>query len=208
MKLIQNEQIKGRTVSMTRLDQLAQPTRRNGEHIRAVIERQRQQQIESNNAFERTPSSSSARNMSRSLTHLASSTRQSSSAGPRLLHQFGSGGTPNKFAGNSMRPLPLRKSNTSKSMTQLVTAKLLSTPKSATQQHLPTVVRARNNAKAKQKSIETIEIDSRTTNVSVAGVCVCFIIYQFIFKRKKTFFYFLLKSPLPPFVVEFNYLNC
>lgn len=157
---------------MTRLDQLAQPTRRNGEHIRAVIERQRQQQIESNNAFERTPSSS-ARNMSRSLTHLASSTRQSSSAGPRLLHQFGSGGTPTKFGGHSMRPLPLRKSNTSKSMTQLVTAKLLSTPKSATQQHLPTVVRARNNAKAKQKSIETIEIDSRTTNVSVAGVCVC-----------------------------------
>lgn len=158
---------------MTRLDQLAQPTRRNGEHIRAVIERQRQHQIESNNAFEKaTSSSSSARNMSRSLTHLASSTRQSSSAGPRLLHQFGGGGGSGNGTPASKRPLPLRKSNTSKSMTQLVTAKLLSTPKSAAQQHLPTVVRARNSAKAKQKSIETIEIDSRTTNVSVAGVCL------------------------------------
>lgn len=144
---------------MTRLDQLSQPTRRHGEHIRAVIERERQQQIEANCAFEKkSAASASTRNKSRSLSHLA---HERQSAGQRMLHQFGNG------MATKNRPSPLRKTAATKSMTQLVTAKLLSAPKTAAQ-NLPTVVRAR---KFKPKSTE-IEIDSRTTNVSVAGVFV------------------------------------
>lgn len=147
---------------MTRLDQLAQPTRRKGEHIRAVIERERQQQIESNLAADRERAVS-VRKMSRSLTHLSSSSSTRSPA-PLKLHQFGRF-TPNsssasaKLHANNHVGRPLRKSNATKSMTQLVTAKLLSTPKT------PTVVQARNAQKH-------TEIDSRTTNVS-SGLCVC-----------------------------------
>ncbi|XP_036336524.1 ensconsin isoform X8 [Rhagoletis pomonella] len=36
----------GRAFSMSRLDQLAQPIRRNGEHIRAILERERREQME------------------------------------------------------------------------------------------------------------------------------------------------------------------
>lgn len=154
---------KGRAVSMTRLDQLSQPTRRKGEHIRAVIERERQQQIESNLAADQRAASVS-RKMSRSLTHLSSSSSTRSPA-PLKLHHFGRF-TPNssssanaKTSANCQMGRPLRKSNATKSMTQLVTAKLLSTPKT------PTVVQARNAQKH-------TEIDSRTTNVS-SGLCVC-----------------------------------
>lgn len=147
---------KGRAVSMTRLDQLAQPTRRKGEHIRAVIERERKEQIESNFASERA---TAARKMSRSLTHLSSSSSTRSPV-PLKLHQFGRNSSSATKYSNQVRPL--RKSNATKSMTQLVTAKLLSTPKT------PTVVQARNA----QKHANDTEIDSRTTNVS-AGVCVC-----------------------------------
>lgn len=146
---------------MTRLDLLAQPTRRKGEHIRAVIERERQQQIESNLAAA-DQRAASVRKMSRSLTHLSSSSSTRSPA-PLKLHQFGrytpNGGSASaKMHGNHVGR-PLRKSNATKSMTQLVTAKLLSTPKT------PTVVQARNAQKH-------TEIDSRTTNVS-SGLCVC-----------------------------------
>lgn len=77
----------GRAVSMTRLDQLAQPTRRNGEHIRSVIEKQRQMNDMAimSNSFSAQSSSSNitaaaavaansatnTRSMSRSTTHLA-----------------------------------------------------------------------------------------------------------------------------------------
>lgn len=145
---------------MTRLDLLAQPTRRKGEHIRAVIERERQQQIESNLAADQR--AASVRKMSRSLTHLSSSSSTRSPA-PLKLHQFGRY-TPNGGSASAKNHAnhvgrPLRKSNATKSMTQLVTAKLLSTPKT------PTVVQARNAQKH-------TEIDSRTTNVS-SGLCVC-----------------------------------
>lgn len=92
---------------MTRLDQLAQPTRRNGEHIRAVIERQRQ--FESNsmtssvtsNTFSQS-NKNNTHSMSRSLTHLAGNTSTSSGA---------------KKASGLNRLL--RKTNTSNSMSQL-----------------------------------------------------------------------------------------
>lgn len=86
-----------RAVSMTRLDQLAQPTRRHGEHIRAVIERQKafnaspdsmSSSVCSSTLFNSHPSTPNnakpkpapptqrrrARSMSRSLTHLVPTT--------------------------------------------------------------------------------------------------------------------------------------
>ncbi|XP_055840755.1 MAP7 domain-containing protein 2 isoform X3 [Episyrphus balteatus] len=77
----------GRAFSMNRLDQLAQPIRRNGEHIRAIVERERQHQLEMLMETESLDSSTNAaakrsrnhhdggsrKNMSRSMTHLVSS---------------------------------------------------------------------------------------------------------------------------------------
>ncbi|XP_037036280.1 ensconsin isoform X7 [Bradysia coprophila] len=96
----------GRAVSMTRLDQLAQPTRRNGEHIRAVIERQRQSESNSmtNSVTSITFSQSNKNNthsMSRSLTHLAGNNNSTTGGAKRASSR------------------PLRKTNTSNSMSQL-----------------------------------------------------------------------------------------
>lgn len=159
---------RGRAVSMTRLDQLAQPTRRKGEHIRAVIERERKQQIESNMAAERA---TSVRKMSRSLTHLSSASSARSAAPLRLFQSATSK--------SSAQIRPLRKLNATKSMTQLVTAKLLSTPSA------PTVVQARKSHE--HATTIQIEIDSRTTNVSVAGVFV-FAPFFFFFLVNFSFF--------------------
>ncbi|KAL5291238.1 ens family protein [Megaselia abdita] len=56
----------GRAVSMTRLDQLAQPIRRCGIHIRAIEEREKRQQLEQQMIDEQ-------HNLSKSLTHLGGS---------------------------------------------------------------------------------------------------------------------------------------
>lgn len=143
---------------MTRLDQLATPTRRNGEHIRSVIERERQQQIEAMldaNALDQ--STTKTRNKSRSMTHLAGSSTFSTSANNNLNGTR----TPHKLYG----PRPLRKSNTTKSMTQLVTAKLTNNNSHSTKQMSNSATFTRN-----RKLIKDSEIDSTTTNVSVAGV--------------------------------------
>lgn len=134
---------------MTRLDQLATPTRRRGEHISAVVERERQEHIdalqEANDALDK---SAKQRNKSRSMTHLASLST------PRSMHQ--------RFTGTATTR-PLRKSNTTKSMTQLVTAKLTSTKFNKQ----PTATLPSN-----RKFNKDSEIDSTTTNVSPApGVC-------------------------------------
>lgn len=174
-KLNKTPDKKLRAVSMTRLDQLAQPTRRKGEHLRAVIERERQQQIEamtkSNLALDKTPSSS--RSMSRSMTHLSST---------GSTYKLNLRSTLSKSA-----PRPLRKTNTTKSMSQLVTAKLLSisgrpssSPSSSTTSKFNNSINSKNNSKNNSKQI--IEIDSRTTNVSVAGVfCFYFVNHFFLF---------------------------
>lgn len=179
---------------MTRLDQLAQPTRRNGEHIRAVIERQRQHQIESNLELERSASSASGkRKISRSLTHLSSGSTARSPA-PLKLHQIGRSASASKHTNLMSQSMtsgrPLRKSNATKSMTQLVTAKLLSSPKLT-----PTVVQARKalslnrsppRSQQSQSHANDIEIDSRTTNVSVTGVCSPFPFCPMCTKNNKT----------------------
>lgn len=126
---------------MTRLDQLAQPTRRNGEHIRAVIERQRRTESNSmtnsitSNIFSQS-NKSNTQSMSRSLTHLAGSSTTS-----------GGGGA--KKAGGLNRLL--RKSNTSNSMSQLHVIK---------QQH-PT---------RSAKLNKTHQSNDAGANVSAAGV--------------------------------------
>uniref|UniRef100_A0A1B0A6U5 MAP7 domain-containing protein n=1 Tax=Glossina pallidipes TaxID=7398 RepID=A0A1B0A6U5_GLOPL len=73
----------GRAYSMNRLDQLAQPIRRNGEHIRAILERERREQMEMLDETESISSghqrSAAAKktgrgansSISRSMTHLA-----------------------------------------------------------------------------------------------------------------------------------------
>lgn len=152
---------RGRAVSMSRLDQLAQPTRRKGEHIRAVIERERQQQIEAMLKTDALDKSTSSRSMSRSLTHLAS-------AGFNKLGMKSSLIYGNKSA------RPLRKSNTTKSMSQLVTAKLLSVSASSTSPKF------NHNNKNHNNNKQNIEIDSRTTNVSVAGVFCFYLSFFFL----------------------------
>lgn len=70
---------KGRAFSMTRLDQLAKPHRRNGEHICAILERERRQASELENMSKMTLSQSSSINQdkrkSRSMSLLTGRTK-------------------------------------------------------------------------------------------------------------------------------------
>ncbi|XP_012157939.1 protein bunched, class 2/F/G isoform isoform X3 [Ceratitis capitata] len=105
----------GRAFSMSRLDQLAQPIRRNGEHIRAILERERREQMELLDETEslgggrrrsskpRHGSGSSSAGagggggaMSRSMTHLA---------GGRAKYTLSSAGGGVGVGGGSFRPL-------------------------------------------------------------------------------------------------------
>lgn len=78
---------------MSRLDQLAQPTRRNGEHIRSVLEKQRQFDagIEMNQSFSvqssRSTATNNSRSMSRSTTHLADTTTTLTSGNSTPIHR-------------------------------------------------------------------------------------------------------------------------
>lgn len=121
---------KARAFSMTRLDQLATPVRRNGEHIRAIVERERKQALEIENlsrlSLSRnspTDSSSAAdqKRKSRSMSQLAGAGARRSTTRRDLSTGSARGTTPqnrNKsvisHAGGGMR-----KSDTSKSMSQL-----------------------------------------------------------------------------------------
>ena len=67
---------------MTRLDQLATPKRRNGEHISAILERERKQALELENMSRlslsrSSPNEADARRKSRSMTQLGGSVRKS-----------------------------------------------------------------------------------------------------------------------------------
>jgi hypothetical protein len=108
---------------MTRLDQLAQPLRRNGEHIRAIVERERKLAMDLENlsriSFSQSPTASDKR-MSRSMSQLAGSKQRYGSQG-RTKSAIRSGDTS-----------PMRKSDTSmsKSMSQLHTIPRLRTNRS------------------------------------------------------------------------------
>lgn len=71
----------GRAMSMTRLDQLSKPIRRNGEHICAIVEREKRMHLEANGeqpGGNLGDGGDAKKRMSRSMTHLAHS---SASAG-------------------------------------------------------------------------------------------------------------------------------
>uniref|UniRef100_A0A182ISI4 MAP7 domain-containing protein n=1 Tax=Anopheles atroparvus TaxID=41427 RepID=A0A182ISI4_ANOAO len=101
----------GRAFSMTRLDQLAQPRRRNGEHISAILERERRQALELENLTRLSLSSSrssptgsggaNSKRMSRSMSQLAGSgakyRNQSQDSNSGRSPGFGGGGRKSSF---------------------------------------------------------------------------------------------------------------
>ncbi|XP_039966922.1 inner centromere protein isoform X4 [Bactrocera tryoni] len=134
----------GRAFSMSRLDQLAQPIRRNGEHIRAILERERREQMELLDETEslgggrrrgskpRHGSGSSSAGggsgsgpMSRSMTHLASGRAK------YTLSSSSPGGGGVGVMSNSFRPLSGgQRDTTCKSLTQLNNSWSSATPRS------------------------------------------------------------------------------
>lgn len=101
---------------MNRLDQLAQPIRRNGEHIRAIMERQRREQMEMMDETEslgggrrsaRKSTTGSNSKMSRSMIHLAGD------GAPRPKYNIGGG------ISTSFLPLGSGSRNACKSMSHL-----------------------------------------------------------------------------------------
>ncbi|XP_055637048.1 plectin isoform X6 [Toxorhynchites rutilus septentrionalis] len=127
---------KGRAFSMTRLDQLAQPRRRNGEHISAIVERERRQMLELENMARLSLSSSRSsptadgspgKRMSRSMCQLASagSTAKHLRNQSQDSHHSGAAHTGRKSSFNSSlgdATLRSHSADTSKSMSQLNTA--------------------------------------------------------------------------------------
>lgn len=107
-------------MSMTRLDQLSKPIRRNGEHICAIVEREKRMHLEANGELDGRPvteglGGGEKRRMSRSMTHLAanasagSQKRTSSAAGLQKSAssvKVGSGGSRNTNAmgGSRLKP--------------------------------------------------------------------------------------------------------
>ena len=152
--------LKGRAVSMTRLDLLAQPTRRNGEHIRAVIERQKQQSDIMSNSFSHqhpsnttttTTTTNKTRSMSRSLTHLAGNPSTASIASQK------------KHLGSTFRPLS--KTNSTKSMTQL--------SKSATSSRTNTFTKSKHHHKNTATTAAAGGDHSPATSNLSGGTGVC-----------------------------------
>lgn len=117
---------------MTRLDQLATPVRRNGEHIRAIVERERKQALEIENLSRlslsrNSPTDSAAaaaelKRKSRSMSQLAGG----GAAGRRTTRRdLSTGSVRGATPQNRLKPAgaahstTMRKSDTSKSMSQL-----------------------------------------------------------------------------------------
>lgn len=111
---------------MTRLDQLAQPKRRNGEHISAIVERERKQAMELENmskmSLSRSSPSSQDKRKSRSMSQLGGRGAQS---------RDHSRSSQDRFKASS--PLQKHHKNTdaTKSMSQLSGANKKSTPAKA-----------------------------------------------------------------------------
>lgn len=108
---------------MTRLDQLAQPRRRNGEHMSAIIERERRLALDIENesrlSLSRSSSSPTTGNkrMSRSMTQLAGNKYAGHQQQQTPQHHIQHNGVRN-FNGL----YAMSKNDTSKSMSQLVGA--------------------------------------------------------------------------------------
>lgn len=100
---------------MTRLDQLAQPKRRNGEHISAIVERERRQALELENMSKMSlsrssPTSQQDKRKSRSMSQLA---------GRRTQSRDGSGSRQERFKTPSPLQNHHKNADATKSMTQL-----------------------------------------------------------------------------------------
>lgn len=78
----------GRAFSMTRLDQLAKPIRKNGEHMSAIVERERRKAEEMENLSKSGLSPSESKRISRSMMHLGGKSRDGSrsSSSPLQKH--------------------------------------------------------------------------------------------------------------------------
>lgn len=170
---------------MNRLDQLAQPNRRNGEHIRAILERERQQRMEImlsdetelttniSNGQRQTvgkKSRNGSNNMSRSLTHLAGSggaditgRRQKYSLGGGISTNFPTLGTGDREACKSMSHLGyIRSSTTSRQNIYLQTAVTINKSTNCLQSPLLTSS-AFNTSRRGQHSSSTSTITKTTT---------------------------------------------
>ncbi|XP_052868540.1 epidermal growth factor receptor substrate 15 homolog isoform X7 [Anopheles cruzii] len=134
----------GRAFSMTRLDQLATPRRRNGEHISAIAERERRQALELDNltrlslsSSRSSPTGTASKRMSRSMSQLAGG-GGGGSGGAKYRNQsqdsssgrsYGGGGGRKSLFNSSIHSgssSPMRRTDTSKSMSQLNAATNLS----------------------------------------------------------------------------------
>ncbi|XP_055698762.1 ensconsin isoform X6 [Phlebotomus papatasi] len=120
----------GRAVSMTRLDQLARPVRRNGEHISAILERERQQEIALlspgsspiSQGRDLQGRSTERKSMSKSMIHLAPSKYRKSCPPANLNHSAD---------GGQMRRSPLKLSRRMRSGEVTPGGTLSSRPNSA-----------------------------------------------------------------------------
>lgn len=99
---------------MTRLDQLAKPKRRNGEHISAIIERERRQALELENmskvSLTRSSSTSQDRRKSRSMSQLG---------GRGVKSRDGSHTSQDRFKVSSTLQKHHKNADATRSMTQL-----------------------------------------------------------------------------------------
>lgn len=116
--------IKARAFSMTRLDQLATPVRRNGEHIRAIVERERKQALEIENLSRMSLSRHSPTDPAAELKRKSRSMSQLAGAGRRTARRDLSTGsvrgtTPQNRLKFGTAHNTMRKNDTSKSMSQL-----------------------------------------------------------------------------------------
>lgn len=151
---------------MTRLDHLAQPVRRNGEHIRAIVERERQQALEIENLSRLSISrnspndSSDIKRKSRSMSQLTRTVvkRDSSTSS---VH-----GTPQQKpkVGSPLHGGMMRKSDTSKSMSRLSDAEIEKG-------------RARNERSKKLRK----EVEKQLSQSSVTGAIIYYFVLLFCF---------------------------
>lgn len=110
---------------MTRLDQLATPVRRNGEHIRAIVERERKQALDIENLSRLSLSRNSPTDSAAELKRKSRSMSQLAGAGRRTNRRdLSTGSVRVATPQNRLKPaihnsMGMRKSDTSKSMSQL-----------------------------------------------------------------------------------------
>lgn len=156
---------------MTRLDQLAQPVRRNGEHIRAIIERERQQALELEKLSRESATSrhmspaDDMRRKSRSMSQLAH--RGTSSSGTAFnknaVNSRSASSTGVHRAIIKRQGMMKRNDKTSKSMSQLTTAGIDETK--STRASISRSERLRHQVKEQLSNSLTVPAAGANTNL-------------------------------------------